>query len=78
MTTKKQKQKQRPKHLPQSLLTHGLRSGVGGEVFPRWVVRFNECDFFFAGEVFQIFFAGDGVVDVLEAFEVDETVGFVF
>jgi len=38
---------------------------------------FDECDFFFACEVFQVFFAGDGVVDVLEAFVIDEAVGFV-
>lgn len=28
--------------------------------------------------MFQVFFAGDGVVDVLEALEVDEAMGFVF
>jgi hypothetical protein len=51
---------------------------VGGEVFPGWVVGFDERDFFFAGEVLQVFLAGDGIVDVLESFEVDKTVNFVF
>ena len=30
------------------------------------------------GEVFQVFFVGDSVVDVVEAFVVDEAVDFVF
>ena len=50
---------------------------IRGEVFPGWIVDFDERDFFFAREVLQVFLAGDGVVDVLEAFVIDEAMGFV-
>jgi hypothetical protein len=63
----------------------GLERGGGkggkvfrGQVFPCRIACFDERDFFFACEVFQVFFAGDGVVDVVEALVVDEAVDFVF
>jgi hypothetical protein len=59
-------------------LAERVWKGVGGEVFPGSVGGFDECDFFFAREVFQIFLAGYGVVDVLEAFVIDQAVNFVF
>jgi hypothetical protein len=52
--------------------------GVGCEVFPGWIGGFDEGDLLLPGEVLQVFFARDGVVDVLEAFVVDEAVDFVF
>ncbi len=52
--------------------------GVGGEVVPGGVGGFDERDLFLTGEVFQVFLAGDGVVDVLEALVIDEAVDFVF
>jgi hypothetical protein len=45
---------------------------------PSWIGGFNEGDFFFACEVFQVFFAGYGVIDVFEGLVVDEAVDFVF
>jgi hypothetical protein len=54
-----------------------LAERIGGKIFPGWVVGFDEPDFFFAREVFQILFAGYGVVSILEALVIDEAVGFV-
>jgi hypothetical protein len=51
--------------------------GFGGQIFPGWVGGFDESDLFLTGEVFQVFLACDGVLDVLESLKVDETVGFV-
>jgi hypothetical protein len=49
-----------------------------GQVFPCGIGSFDECNFFFAREVLQVFLAGDGVVDVLETLVIDEAVDFVF
>ena len=47
---------------------------MSGEVLPGGIVRFDELDFLLAGPRFDFFFAGDGVEDVGEGFEVDQAV----
>ena len=43
-----------------------------GEVFPRWVVMFNQADFLLAAPGFDFLFASDCIADIGEVFEVDE------
>ena len=47
------------------------------EVEPGWVLRDDEGDLLYAEPAFDLFFTGDGLLDELEAFEVDEAVNFV-
>ena len=48
------------------------------EVLPGWVLLFDEVEFPAAVPFFDLFFAADGVVDVVVGFEVDEGVDAVF
>ena len=55
-----------------------MREVFGGEVFPCWIGGFDQGDLFFAGAVLEAFFAGCGVVDVLEALVINEAMDSVF
>ena len=51
---------------------------VEREVFPGWIAAGDEFDFATAQPALELLLSCDGIVDIGEAFEVDEPADFVF
>ena len=50
---------------------------VLSRVDPSWIQRLDQCDILFAPPVLELVFTANRVVDVMEAFKVDEAIDLV-